>query len=119
MKAEALEQYMLSKEKAFMDYPFDDVTPVLKVGKKMFALIGSIGGLSVSLKCDPDDAIYLRDMHPAIIPGYHLSKKHWNTVILDGSLEDELIKSLIDHSYDLVVKSMPKGERLELFGSLL
>jgi len=114
---EHLNQYLLSKELAYLDYPFDDVTPVIKVGKKMFALIGSMGGLSVSLKCDPDDAIYLRDMHPAIIPGYHLSKKHWNTIIIDGTLEDELIESLIDHSYELVVKSMTKKERHELFGS--
>lgn len=111
MDLQAISTYLLSKEHAYLDYPFDEVTPVYKVGKKMFALTGEIGGLSINLKCDPDDALYLRDAHEAIIPGYYMNKKHWNTVIVDGSLEDDMIRDLIDRSYDLVVKSMTKKER--------
>lgn len=111
MDQEAIKSYLLSKNHAYLDYPFDDVTPVYKVGKKMFALTGNIGGLSINLKCDPDDALYLRDAHEAIVPGYHMNKKHWNTVIVDGSLEEAFIKDMIDRSYDLVLKSMTKKER--------
>ena len=111
MDIDGLKRYLLSKTNAYLDFPFDEVTPVYKVGKKMFALTGDIGGLSINLKCDPDDALFLRDAHKAIIPGYHMNKKHWNTVIIDGSLEDDLIKDMIDHSYRLVVKSMTKAER--------
>lgn len=103
--------FLLTKNKAYIDYPFDTVTPVAKVGKKMFALVGEEEGLRVSLKCDPEDALYLRDAHSAIIPGYHLNKKHWNTIIIDGTLDDAFIQDLIDHSYKMVVKSMTVKER--------
>jgi len=97
------------------DYPFGDEVAVFKVARRMFALV-SLGPPpgSVSLKCDPDLAAVLRDRHAGITPGYHLNKRHWNTVTLDGSVPDEELLELIDHSYDLVVARLPKAQRNEL-----
>ena len=97
------------------DYPFGDDVAVFKVAGRMFALVslGSAPG-SVSLKCDPDLADDLRVRYPAIAPGYHLNKRHWNTVALDGSVPDEELQELIEHSYDLVVARLPKAQRSEL-----
>ena len=97
------------------DYPFGDEVAVFKVAGRMFALV-SLGPPpgSVSLKCDPDLAAVLRDRHAGITPGYHLNKRHWNTVTLDGSVPDEELLELIDHSYDLVVARLPKAQRNEL-----
>jgi predicted DNA-binding protein (MmcQ/YjbR family) len=96
-------------------YPFGDGVAVFKVGGKMFALV-PLGGepASVSLKCDPDYALSLRDRYPAITAGYHLNKRHWNTVVLDGSVPDDEVLELVDHSYDLVVSSLPKATRAKL-----
>jgi len=105
-------KYFLSKPGAWEDYPFDDITPVLKVGKKMFALIRTESPpLQINLKCDPELSRDLREVYEDITPGYHMNKKHWNTVNIQGSLPEEEIKKLIDLSYDLVVKSLPKRER--------
>ena len=97
------------------DYPFGDEVAVFKVAGRMFALV-SLGPPpgSVSLKCDPDLAAVLRDHYGAIAPGYHLNKRHWNTVTLDGSVPDEELLELIDHSYDLVVARLPRAQRNEL-----
>jgi predicted DNA-binding protein (MmcQ/YjbR family) len=94
------------------DYPFGDEAAVFKVAGRMFALVslGSPPG-SVSLKCDPDLAVGLRAQYAAITPGYHLSKRHWNTVALDGSVPDEELLELIDHSYDLVVARLTRAQR--------
>jgi predicted DNA-binding protein (MmcQ/YjbR family) len=94
------------------DYPFGPEVAVFKVAGKMFALV-SLGAPpgSISLKCDPDLAIGLRRQHAAITAGYHLSKRHWNTVTLDGSLPHEQLLDLIDHSYELVVARLPRAER--------
>jgi predicted DNA-binding protein (MmcQ/YjbR family) len=94
------------------DYPFGDEVAVFKVGGRMFALV-PLGGTpgSASLKCDPDLAIALRGRYPGITPGYHLNKRHWNTVVLDGSVPDEEVLELIDHSYDLVVARLTRAER--------
>lgn len=94
------------------DYPFGPEVAVFKVAGKMFALV-SLGAPpgSVSLKCDPDLAVGLRRQHAAITAGYHLSKRHWNTVTLDGSLPHEQLLDLIDHSYELVVARLPRAER--------
>jgi predicted DNA-binding protein (MmcQ/YjbR family) len=101
--------YCLQKPGAWDVYPFGEGALVIKVQKKMFALIAEDERpLRLSLKCDPDDALMLRAKYPSIIPGYHLNKRHWNTLILDDSLPSELVFELIDHSYDLVVKSLPK-----------
>jgi predicted DNA-binding protein (MmcQ/YjbR family) len=96
-------------------YPFGDDTAVFKVGGKMFAVVplGAPPG-SVSLKCDPDVALELRGQYPAITAGYHLSKRHWNTIQLDGSVPDEELLELIGHSYDLVVAGLTRAERAKL-----
>ena len=96
-------------------YPFGDGAAVFKVGGKMFALVPmGDGAPSISLKCDPDLALHLRDRYPAITGGYHLNKRHWNTIALDGSVPDDEVLELIDHSYDLVVSRLPKAERAKL-----
>jgi len=97
---------------AIEDFPFGDEVSVFKVGGKMFAASHLDGEpLQVSLKCDPDLAVQLRASYPAIAPGYHLNKRHWNTVTLDGSLPDQMVNDLLGDSYDLVVASLPKARR--------
>lgn len=100
---------------AVEDYPFGDDVAVFKVGGRMFALVmldGSPG--TVNLKCDPDLALELRARYEAVRPGYHQNKRHWNTVELDGSVEDEELRAMIDHSYELVVAGLPRAVRLDL-----
>lgn len=97
------------------EFPFDDSNSVFKVAGKMFALSRLDGTpLRVSLKCEPELAIQLRLTYPAITAGYHLNKRHWNTVLLDGSVPDDLVRSLIEDSYDLVVAGLPRREREKL-----
>ncbi|MCW5876254.1 MAG: MmcQ/YjbR family DNA-binding protein [Anaerolineales bacterium] len=104
-----------SKPGAEASYPFGPGALVFKVAGKMFALLGEDEAIeSINLKCDPQDALALRAAHPAITPGYHMNKKHWNTLLLDGSLPDELVLELIDQSYDLVAAKLPKAVRKEL-----
>jgi predicted DNA-binding protein (MmcQ/YjbR family) len=94
------------------DFPFGDEVSVFKVGGKMFALCSlDAQPLQLSVKCDPDLAVQLRVAHPAIAPGYHLNKRHWNTITLDGSLPDQMVTDLLGDSYDLVVASLPKARR--------
>ena len=115
MDTNQLKQYIHNKKFVNSGYPFDQTTLVFKLVNKMFALIGEEGNpLRINLKCDPDEAQILRGMHKSIIPGYHMNKEHWNTVILDGSLPDELIFKMIDNSYDLVVKGLKKSDREKL-----
>ena len=104
-----------AKPGAAEDYPFGDEVAVFKVAGRMFALVplGEEPG-SVSLKCDPGLAIGLRARYAGVTPGYHLSKRHWNTVALDGSVPDEEVLELIDHSYDLVVARLTKAQRDQL-----
>jgi predicted DNA-binding protein (MmcQ/YjbR family) len=96
-------------------FPFGPETSVFKVAGKMFAL-SQLGAdsLRVSLKCEPDLAASLRGAYEAVIPGYHLNKRHWNTVIIDGSLPDDVIRDMIEDSYDLVVSKLPAVRRREL-----
>jgi predicted DNA-binding protein (MmcQ/YjbR family) len=120
MDLETLRTYTLSKKAVTEDMPFGEDTLVFRVLGKIFALTSldtvrkdSFGeGCRVNLKCDPDYAIELREQYDDITPGFHMNKKHWNTVICDNALDDKFIKSLIDHSYDMVVKSLPKAQRL-------
>ena len=92
--------------------PFGPDALVFKVKGKMFALVGwQRSPLRLSLKCDPDDALALRDMYPAVQPGYYLNKKHWNTITLDGTIPDAELLTMIDNSYRLVVTSLKKAER--------
>jgi predicted DNA-binding protein (MmcQ/YjbR family) len=96
-------------------YPFGDEVAVIKVGGRMFALVPlSEGPASVNLKCDPARALELRDAYPGIRPGYHQNKRHWNTVDLDGSVEDDVVRGLIEDSYDLVVAGLPRAARAAL-----
>jgi predicted DNA-binding protein (MmcQ/YjbR family) len=102
---------------AVEDYPFGDEVTVFKVGGKMFALVMLEGEPGrVNLKCDPDLAIELRARFPAVTPGYHMSKRHWNTVELDGSIDDDELREMIDHSYDLVLGTLPRRVRDEILG---
>lgn len=115
MHIESFREYCLKKKCVTESFPFDETTLVFKVCNKMFALSGiEHQPLRINLKCDPERAIELREMYNSILPGYHMNKKHWNTVIVDGSIPPELVTELIDHSYELVVQSLPKKLREEL-----
>lgn len=116
MNHKSIEAFLLSKPGAWLDYPFGEEAAVYKVGSKesgkMFAIIqeGKVP-VRVSLKCDPLLAEKLRAEYETVLPGYHLNKKHWNTVICSGQLPEEEIHGLIDLSYRLVVESLPKAEQ--------
>ena len=115
MTADGLRAYCLSFTGAEETFPFNPETSVFKVGGKMFALSRlSEESLRISVKCEPRLAEALREAHAAVIPGYHLNKQHWNTVILDGSLSDEAVQEMIEDSYDLVVSKLPKMKRTAL-----
>ncbi len=115
-KPKAIRTYILAKPGASGSYPFGEGALVFKVANKMFALIGedeSPG--TINLKCDPDEALALRSAHPkSITPGYHMDKKHWNTIVLDDSLPDLLVTEMVDQSYALVVQGLPKAVREKL-----
>jgi predicted DNA-binding protein (MmcQ/YjbR family) len=96
-------------------FPFGPETSVFKVGGKMFALsLLAQTPLRVSLKCEPQLAAQLRQSHRAVLPGYHLNKRHWNTVIIDGSMPERMIKDMVEDSYDLVVSQLPAARRRAL-----
>lgn len=115
MKLSEIKQYLLAKPETREDYPFGPDVAVYKVKDKMFATRSSHQGVdNMNLKCDPQEALALRDIFDAVKPGYHMNKKHWNTIILDGSIPDNEIKRMIDNSFLLVVKGMPKKDRLSL-----
>ena len=110
-------EHFLSKPGAEETTPFGPDVLVYKVAGKMFALaVPDDFPSRINLKCDPERALLLRDQYPAIQPGYHMNKRHWNTVVLDGSLPSSLVKELIDHSYELVVAALPKAQRAKLGG---
>ena len=112
MNFDRLHAYLMQKTAAVEEFPFDSVTLVIKVSGKMFALVGTNDDpLRINLKCDPGKAEILRELNPAIIPGYHMNKRHWNTVLLDGSIPDAEIYAMIDESYQLVVQGLPKAKR--------
>ncbi len=114
MNIEAIRQYCMDKPAVTESFPFDEVTLVFKVAEKMFALVNLDGNLSINLKCDPDKALELREHYPAVRPGYHMNKRLWNTIVLDDSLDNDLIMSWIDDSYRLVVDKLPKKIREKL-----
>jgi len=114
MNIEELRDYCLSKKGATESFPFDEDTLVFKVMNKMFALTGLNTDLKVSVKCDPEKAIDLRNRYSYVRAGYHMSKKHWNTIDIYLAHDDKLIQSWIDDSYNLVVKSLTKKARMEL-----
>ncbi|WP_069886710.1 MmcQ/YjbR family DNA-binding protein [Streptomyces luteocolor] len=115
MTPEVLRTFCLSFNDAVEDFPFTPETSVFKVAGKMFALSAlDRRPLTVNLKCEPDIADQLRAAHPEIVPGWHMNKRHWNTVTLQGALPDRQIRELIEDSYDLVVAGLPRAERLRL-----
>lgn len=112
-----LAAYCLAKKGASADYPFDATTLVFRVGGKIFALTSTENSPArVNLKCEPTLAADLRDQYSSILPGYHMNKLHWNTVVLDGTVPDTLIREMIDMSYDIVFSSLAKKMRLEIAG---
>ncbi|MFF4830379.1 MmcQ/YjbR family DNA-binding protein [Streptomyces sp. NPDC001315] len=116
MTPKELRALCLSFNATVEDFPFNPETSVFKVLGKLFAL-SNLGArpLTVNLKCDPEDAVRLRGEYPGlIIPGYHMNKRHWNTVTVDGELPARLVRELVEDSYDLVVAGLPRAERLRL-----
>lgn len=108
-------QYLLSKPEAQEDYPFGTDVLVAKIKGKMFATLSMNNNVAnMNLKCDPNHAYELRDMFESVIEGYHMNKRHWNTIILNGSIPKGEIERMIDHSYTLVVKKLKKVERSAL-----
>ena len=114
MYIDEFREYCLAKKGTSEGTPFGPETLVLKVMGKIFAITGLDDYEFVNLKCDPEYAIELREREPGIKPGWHMNKAHWNSVMVDGSVSEKLFKELIDHSYDLIVKSLPKKAREEL-----
>ena len=115
MTPEQVREYMLSKPEAEEDFPFYPDVSVMKVKGKMFATFAEEDGLyRMNLKCDPEQALELRDVFDSVKPGYHMNKKHWNTVYLDGELPAGELQRQIDHSYALVLKGMTKALRRSL-----
>lgn len=115
MDVEAFRSYCLSKKGVTEEFPFDETTLVFKVMGKIFALTNlDKTPFSVNLKCDPDRAVMLREYHPDIIPGYHMNKKHWNTINFSGNLATNMLYEFIDHSYKLVIEGLTKRAKQEL-----
>lgn len=114
MNIEEFREYCLSKDRVTESFPFDETTLVFKVFDKMFALTDLEGEFTVNLKCDPEKAIELREIYSCVISGYHMNKKHWNTIIVDGSISDDLIREWIDESYALVARKLPLELRNKL-----
>ncbi|MFF8943263.1 MmcQ/YjbR family DNA-binding protein [Streptomyces sp. NPDC014864] len=116
MTPRELRALCLSFEAAVEDFPFNPETSVFKVQGRLFALTAlDARPLTVNLKCDPEDAIRLRAQYQGlIVPGYHMNKRHWNTVTADGGLPDRLLRELVEDSYDLVVAGLPRAQRLRL-----
>jgi len=115
MDFRALRDYCTARTGVTEEFPFGETTLVFKVMGKLFALTDVEAlPLTVNLKCDPDLAVELRERCPAVQPGYHMNKTHWNTVELDGSLTDDEVKQMIDHSYELVVRGLTKRAQAAL-----
>jgi predicted DNA-binding protein (MmcQ/YjbR family) len=102
MNIEILRNYCISKKEVTESFPFGDDTLVFKKKGKIFVLANLDGDLSINIKCDPAFALELREKYASVIPGYHMNKKHWNTVLIDGTIPDKEILEWIDNSYDLV-----------------
>jgi predicted DNA-binding protein (MmcQ/YjbR family) len=112
---DAARAYLLQRPEAFEDFPFGPDVYVYKIRNRMFATLGSNAGVArMNLKCDPEEAMILRDVFAAVVPGYHMNKAHWNTVILDGSIPRGELERMVDRSYGLVVKGLKMTERVAL-----
>ncbi|HTY10175.1 MAG TPA: MmcQ/YjbR family DNA-binding protein [Bacteroidota bacterium] len=113
LNLESIRTYCLKKEgRITEEFPFDEVVLVFKVNRKIFILIMTDAHpLTINLKCDPERAIELREQYPAVIPGYHMNKKHWNTVLLDGTIPPKEVYAMIDHSFELIAKGVKPIKR--------
>jgi predicted DNA-binding protein (MmcQ/YjbR family) len=115
MNKKELAAHCLTQTGAREDYPFGPDPLVIKVASKMFALISDEGGFdNIALKCEPETAYLLRQQYSAVKPGYHLNKQHWNTVVMDGTVPDDEIRAMIDHSYALVARKLTRAEKESL-----
>jgi predicted DNA-binding protein (MmcQ/YjbR family) len=115
LNVEDFRHYCLTKPGTSEDLPFDDVTLTFKVGSKIFAITGLDNEVfEVNLKCDPDLAIQLREKYEGVRPGFHMNKKHWNTVNFESAISDTDLLKMVDHSYDLVFQGLPKKIRQEI-----
>jgi len=115
VKFDAARAHLKKRPESVEDFPFGPDAYVYKIRNKMFALLVESDGVArMNLKCDPAEALFLRDMFDAVLPGYHMNKTHWNTVVLDGSIPRGEIERMIDRSYALVVKGLKRAERVAL-----
>jgi len=114
MNIEELRDHCLQKAAVTEGFPFDQVTLVFKVGGKIFLITNLDQGDRFNVKCDPELAIELRERHPEVLPGYHMNKTMWNTVFMDGTLSYKQLFEMVDHSYDLILKSLPKKIQAEI-----
>ena len=114
MNIEEIRTYCISKKGVTEEFPFDETTLVFKVMGKIFVLTDLESNLSINLKCDPEKAIELREEYPYVFPGYHMNKKHWNTVLVNSPVSNQLIKEWIDHSYEQVVNKLTKKQKDQL-----
>lgn len=117
MNIETLRDFCLDKPAVTESFPFGEDTLVFKVGGKIFLLTGLSAGNSFNAKCDPERAIELREQYQEVQPGYHMNKRWWNTIYMDGSLTDKQLREMINHSYQLVVDGLTKKIREEIFNS--
>ncbi|ADB37414.1 MmcQ/YjbR family DNA-binding protein [Spirosoma linguale] len=115
MNTETLREYCIGKPGVTESFPFGGDALVFKVGGKMFALLATESQpTTINLKCDPELAVQLREEHAAVAPGYHMNKTHWNTITIDGRVRSSDVQEWIDHSYELVKKSLPKAVQAQL-----
>ena len=111
MKLEAFTKYCLSKPFVTKDFPFGEETICFMLAGKIFSITSYNVPLKVNLKCDPEEAVELRERYEEVQPGYHMNKKHWNTVDFEGSISDSELRRMVDNSYDLIVSSLSKKQR--------
>jgi predicted DNA-binding protein (MmcQ/YjbR family) len=111
MNIEELRDYCIAKSAVTESFPFDESTLVFKVAGKMFLLTDLVDAFSMNVKNTPEKINELRELYPSVLPGYHMSKIHWNTVMIDGSISDNLLKQWIDESYDLIVAGFSRKEK--------
>ncbi len=114
MNIEEFRDYCLSLPSTSESFPFDETSLVFKVGNKMFALTDLEEPFWINLKCNPEKAIELREQYPSVRPGFHMNKKHWNTIEVNPSVSDDLIRQWTKESYNLVIKGMTRKERVML-----
>lgn len=114
MNIEELRDYCISKKGTTEEFPFDETTLVFKVMGKMFVLTDLESEFAITLKCNPDKAIELREEFSCITPAFHMNKSHWNTIRIDGSLSENFLENLVDESYNLVVEKLTRKQKDEL-----